>query len=102
MKPNPLLKKGYRYGWFVSEGEWGKSIPAGNEVVQVRNFFNEDSMCFFSLLSLSMYIYTSSHEFSSYSLFLGAFSDITWSKGTCPVHEVGRKVSGVIEKLRSF
>ncbi|XP_052293884.1 uncharacterized protein LOC127901205 [Citrus sinensis] len=67
-RPDPLLKKGYRYGWFVAEGEWGKSIPAGNEVVQVRNFFNEDN--------------------------------ITWTKGTCPIHEVGRKVNGVIEKFQ--
>ena len=63
MRPDPLLKKGYRYGWFVAEGEWGKSIPAGNEVVQVRNFFNEDSMCFFPPLSLSMYIYISRMNF---------------------------------------
>ena len=100
VRPDPLLKKGYRYGWFVAEGEWGKSIPAENEVVQVRNFFNEDSMCFFSLLSLSMYIYTSSHEFSSYSLFFEIFADINWTKGTCPIHEVGRKVNGVIEKFQ--
>ena len=68
--------------------------------MQVRNFFNEDSMCFFPLFSLSMYIYTSSHEFSSYSLFFGIFADITWTKGTCPIHEVGRKVNGVIEKFQ--
>ncbi|XP_052287719.1 uncharacterized protein LOC127899053 [Citrus sinensis] len=68
MRPDPLLKKGYRYGWFLTEGEWGRSIPAGNEIVQVWNFFNEDN--------------------------------ITWTKGTCLVHEVGRKVSGVIEKFQ--
>ena len=57
-------------------------------------------LCVFFLLSpfLCIYIYFS-YEFSSYSLFLGNFTDITWSKGTCPVHEVGRKVSDVIEKF---
>ena len=74
----------------------------GNEIVQVWNFFNEDNMYFFPHLSL-FYVYIHfSHEFSSYSLFLGTFADITWSKGTCPVHEVGRKVSGVIEKFQSL
>ena len=102
VRPDPLLKKGYRYGWFVAEGEWGKSIPVGNKVVQVRNFFNEDSMCFFPFHSLSMYIYISSHEFSSYSLFFGIFADITWTKGTCPIHEVRRKVNGVIEKFQTL
>ena len=69
---------------------WGRSIPAENEVMQVQNFFNEDSMCFFLHLSLYIYIYIS-YEFSSYSLFLGTFTDITWSKRTCLVYEVGRK-----------
>lgn len=100
MRPDPLLKKGYRYGWFVAEGKWGRSIPTGNEVVQVRNFFNEDNMCFFLPLLFYVYIHLS-YEFSSYSLFLVTFADITWFKGTCPVHEVGRKVSGVIEKFQS-
>ncbi|XP_052300581.1 uncharacterized protein LOC127903775 isoform X1 [Citrus sinensis] len=68
VRPDPSLKKGYKYGWFVAEGEWGRSILVGNEVLQVRNFFNEDN--------------------------------ITWSKGTCPIHEVGSKVSGVIEKFQ--
>ena len=102
VRVDPLLKKGYRYGWFVAEGEWGRSIPAGNDVVQVRNFFNEDSMYFFHFLSL-FYVYIHfSHKFSSYSLFLRTFADITWSKGTCLVHEVGRKVSGIIKKFQSL
>ena len=53
-----------------------------------------------SFLLFYVYIHLS-HEFSSYSLFLMTFANITWSKGTCPVHEVGRKVSGVIEKFQS-
>ena len=102
MRADPLLKKGYRYGWFIAEGEWGRSLPAGNDVVQVRNFFNENSMYFFPFLSL-FYVYIHfSHEFSSYSLFLWTFAVITWSKRTCPVHEVGRKVSGVIKKFHSL
>ena len=63
MRPDPFMKKSYRYGWFVAEGECGRSIPAGDEVVQVRNFFNEDSMCFFPLLSLFMCIYISRMNF---------------------------------------
>ena len=50
VRPDPLLKKSYRYGWFVAEDEWGRSIPAGNKVVHVQNFFNEDSKCLFFLL----------------------------------------------------
>lgn len=91
---NPLLKKGYRYGWFVLEGEWGRGIPVESEGVQVQNSFNEDSACF--LLHISLYIYI------SYSVLLGTFVDITWFKGTCPVREVGRKVSYVIERFRSL
>ena len=51
--------------------------------------------------SLHFYVYIHfSHELSPYSLFLEIFVDITWSKKTSPVHEVGRKVSGVIEKFQ--
>lgn len=58
-------------------------------------------ICVF-FLPLLFYVYIHlSYEFSSYSLFLVTFADITWFKGTCPVHEVGRKVSGVIEKFQS-
>ena len=71
VRPDTLLKKGYRYGWFMAEGEWGKNIPAGNEVVQVRNFFNEDSMYFFPPLSLSIYIYISRMNFLLIHCFLG-------------------------------
>ena len=71
VRSDPLLKKGYRYGWFVAEGEWGRSIPSGNEVVHVRNFFNEDSMRFFPPLSLSMYIYISRMNFLLIHYFLG-------------------------------
>lgn len=41
-------------------------------------------------------------DFSSYLCFLGLFVNITCSKGTCSVHEVGRKVSDVIERFRSL
>ena len=56
VRPDPLLKKGYRYKWFVAENEWGMSIFAGNEVVQVQNFFNEGSMCFFLFLLFYMHL----------------------------------------------
>ena len=56
-------------------------------------------VCVFSF-SIIFYVYIHLlHEFSSYSLFLVTFANITRSKRTCPVHEVGRKVSGVIEKF---
>lgn len=57
MNSNPLLKKGYRYGWFVPEGEWGRGIPVESEGVQIQNSFNEDSTCF--LLHISPYLYIS-------------------------------------------
>lgn len=32
---NPILKKGYKHGWFVADGEWGSSTPADGKDVQV-------------------------------------------------------------------
>lgn len=63
VRPDRFLKKGYKYGWFVDEGERERSIPAEDEVAQVQNFFNEYNICFFPLLALFMCIYISRMHF---------------------------------------
>ena len=53
-----LLKKGYRYGWFVAEGEWGRSIPVGMKLCKLGTS-SMKIVCVSFLLSPFLCIYTS-------------------------------------------
>lgn len=47
VKADHSLKKDYRHDWFVAKGKWRRDTPGTDANVEVRNTFNEDSMCLF-------------------------------------------------------
>lgn len=55
MEVGSILMKGYKYGRFGADGDWGQDILVDNEHLSVRSSFNKGSMCplFFFFSSIS-------------------------------------------------